>query len=51
MAILKTPIGCVKESLLYQIAKRYRTTVGELKRLNKLVTDTIVSGSKLIIKN
>ena len=40
-----------KGESLYQIAKRYRTTVGELKRLNKLVTDTIVSGSKLIIKN
>ena len=36
---------------LYQIAKRYRTTVDELKRLNKLASDTIVSGSKLIIKN
>ena len=36
---------------LYQIAKRYRTTVDELKRLNKLGSDTIVSGSKLIIKN
>ncbi len=40
-----------KGESLYQIAKRYRTTVGELKRLNKLATDTIVSGSKLIIKN
>ena len=40
-----------KGESLYQIAKRYRTTVGELKRLNKLASDTIVSGSKLIIKN
>ena len=40
-----------KGESLYQIAKRYRTTVGELKRLNKLATDTIVSGSKLIINN
>ena len=40
-----------KGESLYQIAKRYRTTVDELKRLNKLASDTIVSGSKLIIKN
>ncbi|MDA9688955.1 LysM peptidoglycan-binding domain-containing protein [Betaproteobacteria bacterium] len=40
-----------KGESLYQIAKRYRTTVGELKRLNKLASDMIVSGSKLIIKN
>ena len=40
-----------KGESLYQIAKRYRTTVGELKRLNKLASDTIVSGSRLIIKN
>ena len=31
-----------KGESLYQIAKRYRTTVGELKRLNKLASDTIV---------
>ena len=40
-----------KGESLYQIAKRYRTTVSELKRLNKLASDIIVSGSKLIIRN
>ena len=40
-----------KGESLYQIAKRYRTTVRELKRLNKLASDIIISGSNLIIRN
>ena len=40
-----------KGESLYKIAKQYQTTVGELKRLNKLASDIIVSGTKLIIKN
>ncbi len=40
-----------KGESLYQIARRYRTTVGELKRLNKLASDIILSGSNLIIRN
>ena len=35
---------------LYKIAKRYKTTVAELKRINKLGNDLIIAGTKLLIR-
>jgi LysM repeat protein len=35
---------------LYSIAIRYRTSVSELKRINRLATDIIIIGAKLVIQ-
>jgi membrane-bound lytic murein transglycosylase D len=35
---------------LYKIAKRYKTTVAELKRINKLGNDLIIAGTRLIVR-
>lgn len=39
----------IKGDTLYQIAKKYNTTVDELKRLNNLTSNTISIGTKLIV--
>ena len=35
---------------LYKIAKRYKTTVAELKRINKLGNDLIIAGKRIMIR-
>ena len=35
---------------LYKIAKRYKTTVAELKRINKLGNDLIITGKRIIVR-